>query len=83
MNNKNKDNVFTDYLEMIKKSWTYARMTKEEREKIQEILTSGKIKEDIKGTYQQRWQALNALYYAFLIGIGYNNFDWRGGKNEN
>ena len=78
MNNKNKDNVFTDYLEMIKKSWTYARMTKEEREKIQEILTSGRIKEDIKGTYQQRWQALNALYYAFLIGIGYDNADWRG-----
>lgn len=75
---KNKDFVFTDYLEMIKKSWTYARMTKEEREKIQEILTSGRIKEDIKGTYQQRRQALNSLYYAFLIGIGYDNTDWRG-----
>ena len=75
---KNKDFVFVDYLEMIKKSWTYDRMTKEEREKIQEILTSGRIKEDIKGTYQQRWQALNALYYAFLIGIGYDNADWRG-----
>ena len=66
---------------MIKKSWTYDRMTKEEKEKVQEILTSGRIKEDIKGTYKQRWQALNAIYYAFLIGIGYDNFDWRGENN--
>ena len=79
MNNKNKDFVFTDYLEMIKNSWTYARMTKEEKEKIQEILTNGRIKEDIKGTYKQKYRALNAVYHAFLIGIGYNNEpDWRG-----
>ena len=78
---KNKNNVFIDYLEMIRNSWTYDRMTQEEKEKIKELLTSGRIKEDIKGTYQQRWQALNALYYAFLIGIGYNNFDWRGGND--
>lgn len=83
MNNKNKDNVFTDYLEMIKKSWTYDRMTQEEKDKIHYILLDYRTTENIKGTYQQRWQALNALYHAFLIGIGYDNFDWRGGKNEN
>ena len=81
MNNKNKDFVFTDYLKMIKNSWTYARMTQEEKEKIEELLTSGRIKEDIKGTYKQRYNALNGVYYAFLIGIGYDNFDWRGEKN--
>lgn len=79
---RNKNNVFADYLEMIKNSWTYARMTEEEKEKIQELLTSGRIKEDVKGTYKQRWQALNGVYYAFLIGIGYDNFDWRGVENE-
>ena len=79
---KNKDDVFIDFLDMIKNSWTYARMTQEEKEKIQEILTSGRIKEDIKGTYKQRYNALNAVYYAFLIGIGYDNFNWRGGENE-
>lgn len=78
---KNKNNVFVDYLEMIKKAWTYDRMTQEEKEKIKELLTSERIKEDIKGTYKQRYDALNAVYYAFLIGIGYDNFDWRGGKN--
>ena len=78
---KNKNNVFIDYLEMIKKSWTYDRMTQEEKEKIQEILTSGRIKEDIKGTYKQRYDALSTVYYAFLIGIGYDNFDWRGGND--
>lgn len=83
MNNKNKDFVFTDYLEMIRKSWTYDRMTQEEKEKIHCILLDYRTTDNIKGTYQQRWQALNALYRAFLIGIGYDNFDWRGGKNEN
>ena len=29
---KNKNLVFTDFLEMIKKSWTYEKLTEEEKE---------------------------------------------------
>ena len=79
---KNKYFVMFDYLEMVKKSWTYERMTKAEKEKLQDLFNGERIKDTIKGTYNQRWETLNAIYYAFLIGIGYNNADWRSGKDE-
>lgn len=77
MNNKIKENVFNNFIEMIKKSWTYNRMTTEEKSKCINVLTSNRIIEDIKGTYIQRWNALNCVYYGFLIGIGYETFSWR------
>lgn len=74
---RHKDFVFTDFLEMIKKSWTYDRMTREEKEKIHVILLDCRTTDNIKGTYRQRWEALNAVYFAFLIAIDYNGPDWR------
>lgn len=74
---KNKDFVFTDFLEMIKKSWTYKRLTEEEQAKIHCILLDSRTSENIKGSYNQRWNALNALYYAFLIALDYTPTGWR------
>lgn len=78
---KNKYFVIFDFFEMIKQSWTYERMTKEEKEKLTDLLNSNRIKEAVKGTYNRRWETLNAIYYAFLIGLGYDCADWRG-NNE-
>lgn len=74
---KNKDCVFTDFLEMIKKSWTYERLTEEEQAKIHCILLDSRTSENITGSYNQRWKALNALYYAFLIALDYTPTGWR------
>lgn len=74
---KNKDFVFTDFIEMVRNSWTYGKMTEEERGAIHCLLLDYRTTENIKGTYQQRWNALNVVYSAYLRGIGYNGADWR------
>lgn len=73
-----KENVFVDFYDMIRKSWTYQKLTEKEQNKLAYIIFNKRTSDDIKGTYKQRWGALNALYYAFLIALDYdNNPDWR------
>ena len=73
-----KENVIEKFDEMIKNSWTYNKMTIEEKSKWNNILYSEYPTRDcLKGNYNQRWKVLNALYRAYLIGIGYTDFNWR------
>lgn len=74
---KNKENVLYDFEEMIEKSWTYGKMTETERKNWKDVLYSVRTKNALKGTYIQRWEILQAIYGAYLIGIGYDNFNWR------
>lgn len=77
---KNKDNILYDFNDMIKYSWTYERMTQTEKDNWNVVLFSTRTANAIKGTYNQRWNILQALYGAYLIGIGYDNFSWRENK---
>ena len=61
-------------------SWTYDKMTQTEKDKWNVVLFSTRTANAIKGTYNQRWNILQALYGAYLIGIGYDNFSWRENK---
>lgn len=74
---KDKEYVRKDYMEMITKSWTYDRMTSDERKKLGNLFISPQLKNALKGTYKQRWDVLNAMYHSFLIGIGYTDYSWR------
>ena len=74
---RDKNLAKSNYLKSIEQSWTWARLTQEEKEKFIELLDhpcSGIV---LRGTYDQRWQACDALYYTFLIGLGYSPLDWR------
>jgi hypothetical protein len=62
-----------DFLKMIFKSWTFARLTQEERESCILALVS-KI---IKGTRAQRWEQLYNVYRVFLNNCGYAPEGWR------
>lgn len=73
---KIKENALKDYEEMIKKSWTYEKMTKEEKERLHNLLYHNTTINSLKGTYNQRWEILHSVYYAYLIGLGYNP-TWR------
>lgn len=73
----NKEQVFNNFVEMIKNSWTYNRMTETEKERCIHVLLDNRTQNDIKGTYIQRWKALNTVYNAFLMGLGYDGFLWR------
>ena len=75
--NKNKENAQTDWTDMIVKSWTWEKLTREERNKFGDELNKETTKRIISGTYRQRWEILNALYSMFLEGCGYNGGNWR------
>jgi hypothetical protein len=66
-----------NWTEMIKQSWTWAKLTQEERTKFLELLEHPCSAVVIKGTYNQRWEACEALYHTFLEGLGYTPLEWR------
>ena len=75
----NKETAIKDYLAMIKQSWTWAKLTEEEKECFENFLASHPMVEcGVRGNYSQRWIILDAIYQAFLLGCGYRNrVDWR------
>ena len=75
--NKNKENAQTDWTDMIVKSWTWEKLTREERKKFGDELNKETTKKIISGTYRQRWEILSALYSMLLEGCGYNGGSWR------
>ena len=79
---KEKENAFIDFMQSIKQSWTYQKLTDEEKERLNKLLKHNRIIENARGNYYQRFQYLDAIYYSFLIGIGYNGLYWRDEKNK-
>ena len=74
---KDKNLAKQEYLEMIKKSWTWAKLTEKEREKFSELLEHPCSAIVIRGNYDQRWEACEALYHTYLEGLGYTPLEWR------
>ena len=74
--NKPKENALSDFMEMTRQSWTYERMTWEEKSRCEKALRSASSL-GIQGSYSQRYGALNGVYYGFLLGIGYTGALWR------
>ena len=78
MEKKLKENAQADWTSMIIKSWTWARLTNEEKNRFgDEVSKEINRKKVIVGSYRQRWEILNALYSMFLEGCGYNGMNWR------
>lgn len=79
---KNKENVLSDFLDMTFQSWTWKKMTQDEKDRFIEMINSTRIRKDaLKGSYDVRWGILNSLYYAYLMGLGYTP-TWRENKKE-
>jgi hypothetical protein len=75
---KDKDQARCDYIETIKNSWTFARLTAIEQKQITSVLEVVKI----FGSYIQRCEILNSVYFSFLICLGYQPDGWRETKEE-
>ena len=76
---KDKENAYSEYDKMIRKSWTYARLSEEEKKRwdyIFEEVTKNKYKV-ITGNFNSRWKQLHNIYEAFIIGLGYPNGKFR------
>lgn len=74
---KVKETAKQDYIEMIKQSWTWDRLTEKERNQFLELLEHPCTRVVVKGNYEQRWEACEALYHTFLEGLGYDPLEWR------
>ena len=81
MERNNKEFAFDEYIKMIEKSWTWARLTDSERESCLDSFNFVKSQNILKGTFNQRWMILHGIYHAFLNGVGYPSvsgwYDWR------
>lgn len=76
-----KENVINDFQQMIYNSWTYGKMTPQEKHQWAEVLDHLKIVNVLKGTYNQRWETLQAIYHSFLLALNYN-CNWREKESE-
>ena len=74
---KNKEKALDNFIEMTKNSWTYERMTPKEKERLIDMFYDIRTRKALKGTYDHRWDILQALYNTYLQGIGYNGGNWR------
>lgn len=70
-----KEQAQADFMEMICKSWTWGRLTDAERTEFTDTLR--RYNNDLIGNYRQRYTAYNAMYGAFLAGVGYKPLGWR------
>lgn len=73
-----KINILNEYIEILKASWTYAKLTEEEKERFNHIFYSEQIKDVLKGKKLQIYKNLNMVYSSFLAGVGYTGgCNWR------
>lgn len=72
-----KENAKSDFIKMIHNSWTYDRLTEQERDRLDRAFMTGILTSAIYGTYDQRRKILDAVYNAFLQGVGYDGPTWR------
>ena len=73
MREKTKENATHNYIIMALDSWTYNKMTDDEKKRCVDALRYAKV----AGAYNTRWEQLHSIYYAFLLGLGYTGYNWR------
>ena len=77
---REKENAFIKAICMYARSWTFARMTQEEKENCIKSFLWAEEQGMITGTFDHRWKIMQAIYNAYLTALGYydNAIDWRG-----
>ena len=66
-----------EFVEMIEKSWTWARLNDEEQGRFLALLRKVETRGDLKGTYKERFSICHVIYEGFLEGLGYKPIGWR------
>ena len=74
---KDKETAHRDFGRIVMQSWTYEKMTEEEKERALSAILFAKNQGLLFGNYNQRWQQLHAIYNAFLLGLGCDGPNWR------
>lgn len=72
---QDKQRDIDEFIGSISFSWTWDRLTEEERTQFKNWIHSDRYLDTIKGTSYQRFDIMNNFYFMFLLGLGY-------GKNK-
>ena len=72
-----KENALSRFWQMIRISWTFERLTEQEQERLHKVIFSTQTENAVKGTFEQRWAILHAIYTSFLMALDYNPTNWR------
>lgn len=75
-----KENALIQFVAIIARSWTFARMTPEEQKNCMAMFADVRTSKALRGSWEARWDVLNAVYGAFLAALGYFGGDWRREK---
>ncbi len=70
--------VETYFQNVIKKSWTWEKLTEEERKRFIDM----DVFDRIKGNDQTRIEWLNTIYQSFLSALGFEPIGWRGTEKD-
>lgn len=71
---KKQSNIVENYFQnVIKKSWTWEKLTNEERQRFIDMNVFDKI----KGNDQTRIEWLNTIYQSFLAALDFKPIGWR------
>lgn len=73
---QDKERAYDDFIAMIKNSWTWERLTEDERVTFTNNLQRIALL-NISGSYLQRYHAYHACYDMYLRGLGYDDWHWR------
>jgi glycine cleavage system protein P-like pyridoxal-binding family len=77
-----KENAKNDFIDIIKISWTYEKLTDYEKQLFHKIINENIINEALKGNYKARYKTMQAIYHTFILSLGYNGFNWRENKEK-
>ena len=81
---KAKENAYADWFEMTFNSWTWEKLTDDEKTTFTNQMDFWcNHRGLLTGTYKQRWEILNEMYYMYLLGVGYKPIGWRENTEEN
>lgn len=72
-----KKNALPKFWDITKKSWTYEKLTKKEKEKLKEVIFSTRTENALRGSFQERWDILQSIYFGFLMALDYEPINWR------
>ena len=70
---KNSTAVESYFQNVIKKSWTWARLTEEEQKRFIDM----NVFDMIKGNDKTRQEWMQTIYHSFISALGYKPIGWR------
>jgi hypothetical protein len=70
---RNKNDARPAFMDLVYASPTWADLTPAERDRVYMALAMCRE----RGDYETRWQKLEDVYFACIIGLGYDRVCWR------